>query len=43
MSTISVRTVSLAWLVPVLAGLLTVGSCGGAPPTQDSARQTITV
>lgn len=43
MSTISVRTVSLAWLVPVLAGLLTVGSCGGAPPTQDAAGQTITV
>ena len=43
MSTISVRTVSLAWLVPVLAGLLTVGGCGGAPSTQDAAGQTITV
>src|SRR6476469_2002815 len=43
MSTISVRTVSLAWLVPVLAGLLTDGGCGGAPSTQDAAGQTITV
>ncbi len=42
-SMIRARMVQLAWVVPVLTGLLVVAGCGGASSTQDAAGQTITV
>ncbi len=42
-SMIRARMMQLAWVVPVLAGLLVVAGCGGAPSTQDATAQTITV
>lgn len=43
MSMLRVRTVPLAWLVPVLAAALLAGGCGGASSAPDTTAQTITV